>query len=431
MRVAYDVMMLGSGFINPKARTGIFRVVESLFSAIYDQHSVELVATTLNLTSQIWDSISTKLYFDQCSHESSLLFEPYSSQLHLDFVYEIAVKTQKNLIQRYIHNNSFLYKGSLSIRIPFDWIAKIDVRLEKPSQPFDIYHSPHHPLPSRNFLGNIPRVLTIHDLIPKIYPEWMTKRKIHLFDAILQSIDTDRDWIICNSENTKLDFLRLIKIQPERIFVTPLAAADHFHHIYDKDNINLTLCRYGIPTQPYFLSLATLEPRKNLGFLIRSFSRLIKETPSLDINLVLVGVNGWKSSDIFCAVQQNPKLQSRIIFTGYIPDCDLSAIYSGATAFVYPSLYEGFGLPPLEAMQCGVPVITSNASSLPEVVGNAGLMIDPLDQDAFCQTLLTIGNDSLLRSKLSQLSLDRAQKFSWLYCAEQTVQVYRTVVDAN
>lgn len=431
MRVAFDVTMLGSGFINPKARTGIFRVVESLFNAIQTQQSIELVAASLNLKSQIWDSISTRLYFDQCPHEFSILFESHSSQLHLDFVYELAIKTQKNLIQRYIHNNSLLYKGSLAIRIPFDWMAKIDASLQKPSQSFDVYHSPHHPLPSQDILGKIPRILTIHDLIPKIYPEWMTKGKICLFDAILKSIDIDKDWIICSSEHTKLDCLRLIKIQPERIFVTPLAATDHFHHISDKNNINLVLCRYGIPTQPYFLSLATLEPRKNLGFLIRGFSRLLKETPSLDINLVLVGVNGWNSSDIFCAVQQNPKLKSRIIFTGYIPDCDLSAIYSGATAFVYPSLYEGFGLPPLEAMQCGVPVITSNTSALPEVVGNAGLMIDPLDEDAFCQALLSVACDSLLRSKLSQFSLDRAQKFSWLHCADQTIQVYRTVMDAN
>ncbi|WP_404791363.1 glycosyltransferase family 4 protein [Altericista sp. CCNU0014] len=423
--------MLGLGFINPKARTGIYRAVESLFNTIVDQQSVELVATTLNQTSQIWDSISTRLYFEQFSDKDNILFEHYTSQFHLDFIYEIAIKTQKILIQKYINNNSLFYKGSLAIRIPFDYIAKIDVALQKTSQLFDVYHSPHHPLPDRDLIGNIPRILTIYDLIPRIHPEWMTKGKVHLFDTILQSLDVDRDWVICNSEFTKQDILRLFNIKAERIFVIPLAAANHFNFVSKREIINSVLCRYGIPNKPYFLSLSTLEPRKNLAFLINCFGRLLAEMPGLDFNLVLVGVNGWKNTDIFHAIQKIPELQSRVIFTGYIPDVDLSAIYSGATAFIYPSLYEGFGLPPLEAMQCGVPVISSIASSLPEVVGNAGLMIDPLDQDALCQALLTVGSDSLLRSKLSQLSLDRARKFSWLYCAEQTVQVYRTVVDAS
>jgi glycosyltransferase involved in cell wall biosynthesis len=144
-----------------------------------------------------------------------------------------------------------------------------------------------------------------------------------------------------------------------------------------------------------------------------------------------VGVSGWKNNDIFKTAQETPILKNRIIFTGYIPDEDLSAIYSGATAFIYPSLYEGFGLPPLEAMQCGTPVITSNTSSLPEVVGDAGIMINPTDEDALCQAILTIIQDSQLRKTLSEKGRERAQQFSWAKCAEETVKVYQIAANCR
>ncbi len=130
--------------------------------------------------------------------------------------------------------------------------------------------------------------------------------------------------------------------------------------------------------------------------------------------------------NIFQTVQSNSLLKNHVIFAGYIPDHDLSAIYSGALAFVYPSLYEGFGLPPLEAMQCGTPVITSNTSSLPEVVGDAGLMINPTNRDDLCQAMLNLINNSKLRNQLSQKGIDRATQFSWSKCATETIKVYET-----
>lgn len=209
------------------------------------------------------------------------------------------------------------------------------------------------------------------------------------------------------------------------VFVTPLAAADFFQPVIERALIAATLQRCGIPDRPYLLSLATLEPRKNLNFLIRCFSQVIQADPTLDLNLVLVGIGGWQTAEIFQAASHNPQLKSRIIFTGYLPDRDLSAIYSGATAFVYPSLYEGFGLPPLEAMQCGIPVITANTSSLPEVVGNAGILIDPTQDDDLCQAILNLVHDAPLQADLAQRARQRATQFSWARCAQQTAEIYQ------
>jgi glycosyltransferase involved in cell wall biosynthesis len=216
-------------------------------------------------------------------------------------------------------------------------------------------------------------------------------------------------------------------MSPERVKVILLAAAAHFRPVHDAEKIGDARRRYAIPEGDYLLSIANLEPRKNLSHLIHSFLELCAAQPDRDLSLVLVGSKGWMYEDIL-AVSSNSVFSSRVIFTGHIPDADLSTIYSGAVAFVYPSLYEGFGLPPLEAMQCGVPVITSNTTSLPEVVGDAAITVDPSDGDALCDAILRVLSDTQLRADLSRKGLARAQDFSWARCAGQTVELYRTAI---
>ena len=186
--------------------------------------------------------------------------------------------------------------------------------------------------------------------------------------------------------------------------------------------------KFGIPNGPYILSLSTLEPRKNIAQTIRCFVRLLEQEKIDDLSLVLVGSKGWDYDSIFEEIAASPKIRDRIIVTGYAADEDLAPLYSGATMFVYPSFYEGFGLPPLEAMQCGVPVITSNTSSLPEVVGEAGIMVDPHDADELSQAMLKIYNSTDARQRMSLESLEQAQKFSWKRCAEQTIDTYKAAV---
>jgi glycosyltransferase involved in cell wall biosynthesis len=147
-----------------------------------------------------------------------------------------------------------------------------------------------------------------------------------------------------------------------------------------------------------------------------------------DMRLVMVGTRGWKMESIFAELSSLGSLADRVIVTGFVPDEDLAPIYSHASMFVYPSLLEGFGLPPLEAMQCGVPVITSNTSSLPEVVADAGIMVPPSDADALCQAMTNLYQDSELHDRLASKALERAATFSWGRCADETVAAYRAAL---
>ncbi|MFN9838439.1 MAG: glycosyltransferase family 4 protein [Pseudanabaena sp.] len=427
LKVAYDISTLGQGYINPKAKTGVYRVVESLFFELVKSSEIETTAIPFNQISTIWENTSSSLYIKNQNLENQILFDPcFISRFNLIPIYQTAVKLQRQLIQFSLKKYPILYKPSLSIQVPFKLISKLDIKPTFKPQNFNIYHSPFYPIPDRTATQNLHRVLTLYDLLPILTPQNFTKNICSKYKSIINSIDRHQDWITCISENTKQDFCNYTGMNPERVFVTPLAASENFYPITDSEVISQKLKQYQIPAQPYLLSLCTLEPRKNLNFLLQCFAQLLAQDPSLETNLVLVGVSGWKNNNIFQTVQNNPLLKSHVIFTGYIPDHDLSAIYSGALAFVYPSLYEGFGLPPLEAMQCGTPVITSNTSSLPEVVGKAGLMINPSSRDDLCQAMLNLINNSKLRNQLSQKGIDRATQFSWSKCAGETIRVYET-----
>lgn len=300
----------------------------------------------------------------------------------------------------------------------------------------DIYHSPYHAVPRmvRQTVG-IRRFLTVHDIIPVRYPHYFGLKKnfrsadfdreFNLLQS-LQSIDPDT-WVICPSRATLDDLGNYLnrRIDPDKTAVIPWAAADHFHPCRDATVMDAVKLKYGIPRGPYILSLGTLEPRKNIVHLIRSFAQLVAQENLPDLSLVLAGAAGWDYGSIFEELTRYPQLKQRIIFTGYVADEDLSPLYSGALVFVYPSFYEGFGLPPLEAMQCGTPVITSNTSSLPEVVGGAGIMLNPSDHEGLCQQMLAIYRSSALREELSARSLEQARKFSWTACARQTAAAYR------
>ena len=255
------------------------------------------------------------------------------------------------------------------------------------------------------------RVLFVHDLIPLLFPELSGDGFATALRGILGSVDVARDWIICASECTRSDLCRRLPIDPARVFVTPLAADGAlFHPVDDPGPIRRIRHRYGIGDRPYLLSLSTIEPRKNLAHLIRCFSRLVHD-PTVDdgLRLVLAGATGWKAAGVFQAFEDEPAIRERVIFTGYVPDDDLAGLYSGADAFVYPSRYEGFGLPVLEAMRCGVPVVTTTGGALPEVVGQAALLVDPDDADGLVQAMRVARRDVALATT----GRARAAGFTW------------------
>jgi glycosyltransferase involved in cell wall biosynthesis len=234
------------------------------------------------------------------------------------------------------------------------------------------------------------------------------------------------DWVICVSQSTRNDFCQYTGFDPSQVIVVYSAASPQvFYPCTNVNELERVRRKYGIPDGSYVLTLNTLEPRKNVQQVIASFAHLVEEEQIKDLSLVLVGAKGWKYEGILETISGCRAARDRITLTDYVPDQDLSALYTGALVFVYPSLYEGFGLPPLEAMQCGAPVITSNTSSLPEVVGDAGIMIDPTDTDALCQSMLDIYHKPCLRTNLSRNSLERARQFSWERCTTETIAAYR------
>jgi glycosyltransferase involved in cell wall biosynthesis len=267
-------------------------------------------------------------------------------------------------------------------------------------------------------------------LIPIFYPKYFNGRKILQVKKALNSISPS-DFAICISQSTKNDFCSRFKFDPSRVFVIPLAASRSFSPCRDLQLICDVKKKYKIPPVPYLLSVGTLEPRKNIKQLLISFQQIIAQEKTRDLNLVLVGAGSNFYYQLLERFNFSHDLKKRIIITGYIPDQDLAPLYSGALAFVYLSLYEGFGLPPLEAMQCGVPVITSNVSSLPEVVGDAGIMVSPHDTDAICHNILKIHDSSSFRQHLTEKSLKQAQKFSWKKHFKQTMNAYESVIGSS
>jgi glycosyltransferase involved in cell wall biosynthesis len=238
--------------------------------------------------------------------------------------------------------------------------------------------------------------------------------------------------VLAISEHTKSDVCEYLGIHPERVFVTPLAADRRvFYPCSDPERLEVIRTKYGIPPGPYLLSLNTLEPRKNLDHAIRAFSRVVHEERVRDLRFVLVGATGWRYETIFSSLAEAGLARAQIVFPGYVADEDLATLYSGALGFIYPSLYEGFGLPPLEAMQCGVPVVTSNTSSLPEVVGDAGIMLNPQDVSGLAQSMLDLYRDASLRERMRAKSIAQAQRFDWNRSVDATLAAYRTALTGS
>lgn len=284
----------------------------------------------------------------------------------------------------------------------------------------DLYHEPNF-LPL-DFDG--PTVITVHDLSCFRYPETHPPQRVEAMRRLLPSAVDRAACILTDSLFVKQEVCAFFGIPPEKIVAIPLGVSPIFRP-RDEHETKPVLSRWGLHHGRYLLAVGTLEPRKNLVQVLRAYLRL---PPGLRLEcpLVVAGMAGWKAGDIAAEISQLAGLgQLRIL--GYVPEEDLPALYAGSTALVYPSLYEGFGLPPLEAMASGVPVITSGQASLPEVVGDAGLVFHPEDVNGLSEAMLALLEDVEERRRLAEFGLKRARQFSWRKCAEETVAVYQAV----
>ncbi len=262
------------------------------------------------------------------------------------------------------------------------------------------------------------QVCTMHDIIPVEHPEWFNARFAAWYQWLLPRLTRRVRHLIAISEFTKHRLVENFGIHPEKITVVANGVDAQFHPRTAAE-INEVRAALGIVTPRYLLSLGSLEPRKNLRRLLSSWKKLQRELPE-DIGLVVVGARGSLKVFQDAAISEIPE---GVHFTGYAQQEHLPALYSGAMALVYPSLYEGFGLPPVEAMACGTPVITSNTTSLPEVTGGAALLVDPLDEDAIAAAILRLVRDEPLRALMSEKSLAHASKLTWDRSAAQTWKV--------
>jgi glycosyltransferase involved in cell wall biosynthesis len=267
-------------------------------------------------------------------------------------------------------------------------------------------------------------VITVYDLSFALFPDlFRGPNQTYLRAFTRRSVKRARR-VIAISERTRRDAHRLYGVPLDRIDVARPGVDARFRPL-PPDEVEAFRRRRSLPER-FFLYLGTLEPRKNL-------SRLIEACALLEIGdwrLVLVGGKGWMVDELFAKVA-SLGLKERVIFAGYAPDEDLPCWYNAATVFVYPSLYEGFGMPPLEAMACGTPVVASNAASLPEVVGDAGLTVEPENVPGLAEAMRCAWEDASLRGELSRRGIERAQGFTWEATARATVESYRRALEVG
>nr|WP_279537965.1 glycosyltransferase family 1 protein [Paenibacillus turpanensis] len=318
-----------------------------------------------------------------------------------------------------VYNNPYPYKvirrllqPNMLYSLPYDLFAQTKS---------DLYHGTNYTY-QKTLKGK--SVITIHDLAYMRYPE-STSDIIYKHHSKWTPYSAAQcDFIIADSIQTKQDIVELLNIPDKKIEVIYLAADDRFQPL-QSHVISDVMLRYNLPDK-YILFVGTVEPRKNLLGFMEAY-KMFRKKSGLPHKLVIVGAKGWKSSPIYEWTREQ-KLSNDIIFTGYIDDNDLPAVYNGASLFVMPSIYEGFGLPILEAMGCGIPVMGSNVSSIPELIKNYGVLIDPYDQQEWANQLERVLSSSTLLHSLSTLSLERAGHFNWAKTASETRRVYEKLL---
>lgn len=298
------------------------------------------------------------------------------------------------------------------------WLIGLPTLLQ--ISPVDLFHGTNYCIP---LWAPCPTIVTIHDLSLFTQASTHESANVERGRRRIPIMARRASRIIAPSEWTSREITAHLGIRRERIRVIYEAAREGMHPLTEAE-AQPVLDKYGIQ-RPYLLYVGTIEPRKNLLTLIQAYEEILKRTRHRP-HLVLCGGRGWLYDEVFKLVEEL-RLSDMIKFTGYVPDVDLPALYSQAEIFVYPSLYEGFGLPPLEAMACGAPVVTSNTSSLPEVVGEAGLAVSPRDWRGLAGALIKLLDDAQLRAYYRRAGLERAGKFSWERAAHETQMLYDEV----
>lgn len=305
---------------------------------------------------------------------------------------------------------------------PHHRLEQVGLPLELVYRRLDVIHCPDFIPPLRR---RCRAVITVHDLAFLLYPHLLTEESQRYYSQIDQAVKS-ADAIIAVSENTRKDLVERVGAKPEKVVVIP-EAADELYRPLEREVVETSLrSRFGLATG-YMLFVGTIEPRKNLPFLLRAYATMHERWRSKSIalpKLVIAGRKGWLFEDVFKVVDEL-RLGDEVRFLGVVSPDDLVLLYNGACLLVFPSLYEGFGLPLLEAMACGTPVIGANVSSIPEVVGDAGLLFSARESEALIAGLENLILDQALANRLRQKGFERVRQFSWKHTAQETLALYR------
>ncbi|HEX7313222.1 MAG TPA: glycosyltransferase family 1 protein [Pyrinomonadaceae bacterium] len=283
---------------------------------------------------------------------------------------------------------------------------------------YRLFHGTNYEVP---LWGGTTRVLTVHDLSLFTHPETHEQRRVWRARRRLPLMARAASAVVTPTEAVRRELCEWLRVSPSKVFAVHEAARDSFKPM-DAREAEGVLRGLGIGGE-FLLAVGTIEPRKNLATLVRAFEDVLRERPASNLRLVVAGGRGWLSGPLFESIERSPA-RGRVVLAGYVSDEQLRALYTSCAAFVYPSLYEGFGLPPLEAMSCGAAVVAGDTPAIAEVTGGAARLFDPRDHAQLARALLELLADDAARRALSEAGLRRAAQFSWANTARATLDVY-------
>lgn len=427
IQVVFDSLIFGQAFINTTARGGIYRYSSQLFFHLYKLSSdnANFLSISPFCPSLLYSSLSQLEIKRICSasHITSQVFPSNANQYKQPIFPASSLKYFKQFAKYPIDAYQLLSRLDSNKTLSCLRLSSLLIDKKNTST---VFHTPYISIP-RAFMNHTSSniVVTIYDMIPCLYPQFFTQKTVNTFRAMLENI-SKASQIICISESTRRDFLRFYPNHPlANIHVTPLAASKHLKPLSDSFLLNTFREELNISSTGMVIStVSTIEPRKNLLLLVQAFEKLCRLNFDSELHLVLAGASGWKNSDIYELISSSD-FSDRIKILGHVSEFDLRILLSLSDVFVYPSFYEGFGLPPLEAMQCATPVVVAKTSSLPEVVGDAGIYFDPYSVQDLTNCLSSVLFSTTLQTSLKESGLDQSRKFCWSKTASQTLDIYR------
>ena len=345
------------------------------------------------------------------------------NNLHqIDFLNEYNILTPEASSLKSPKKNNFNYLSSSTNDKKNFW-EFINTKNPKENIIGDVYHIPQNGI-GFSKPNDIKTVITLHDIIPMKMPDTVSETFLKIFNENIQNILDNTDGIITVSNFSKEDISKTFSYPKEKIFVTHLAAEEIYTPLNKFHSSQYLKKHYGID-RDFLLYVGGFSPRKNILGLIEAFN-LVKNSYKRDLKLVIIGTKG-PSYEIYRKKVDELNLSSSVIFTGFIPIDDMPIFYSASKALVYPSFYEGFGLPPIECMACGTPVIASNLTSMPEVCQDAALLVDPYDVDEIKENILTLLNNHKFYSLMIYKGISHSSKFNWKKTAYNTLEVYKHI----